>query len=105
MVSSDRALYAVSRLQLADCDGDSVPDVVELRRSASDANSNGVPDACECPGDVDGDATVDAEDLAAILFAWGTDGGKTPGADINGDGMVDANDLSVVLGSWGACPE
>jgi hypothetical protein len=28
MVSPDRALYGVSRLQLADCDGDSVPDVV-----------------------------------------------------------------------------
>ena len=57
-----------------------------------------------CPGDLDDTDTVDAEDLAAVLFAWGTDGGKTPQADITGDGTVDASDLAVVLGSWGACP-
>jgi hypothetical protein len=57
-----------------------------------------------CPGDLNDSHAVDAEDLAYILFAWGTDGGKTPEADINRDGAVDANDLSTVLGSWGACP-
>ena len=106
-----RYLHAAHRHSLGitgdpDCNGDGIYDHRQIRDGElADGDSNGVPDACECPGDVDGDATVDAEDLAAILFAWGTDGGKTPGADINGDGMVDANDLSVVLGSWGACPE
>jgi hypothetical protein len=104
MVSYDRALYAVSRLQLADCDGDSVPDVVEIRRVGNDANSNGVPDACECPADLDRSGAIGAEDLAAVLFAWGTSGGKTPEADINDDGTVDANDLSVVIAGWGSCP-
>jgi hypothetical protein len=67
-------------------------------------NANGVPDTCDCPGDLNQSGTVDAEDLAYILFAWGTDGGKTPEADIDRSGTVDANDLSVVLGSWGPCP-
>jgi hypothetical protein len=57
-----------------------------------------------CPGDLNASNTVDAEDLAFVLFAWGTDGGKTPEADIDRSGTVDANDLSVVLGSWGSCP-
>jgi hypothetical protein len=61
-------------------------------------------EACGCPGDLNQSGTVDAEDLAYVLFAWGTDGGKTPAADITRDGTVDGNDLSVVLGSWGPCP-
>jgi hypothetical protein len=57
-----------------------------------------------CPADTDESGSIDAEDLAAVLFAWGTDGGKTPEADITRDGTVDANDLSAVLGNWGVCP-
>ncbi len=96
----------------ADCDGNGVVDYGEiLDGTLEDTNANGVPDCCDagvscdpCPGDLNASNTVDAEDLAYVLFAWGTDGGKTPEADINHDGTVNANDLSVVLGSWGACP-
>jgi hypothetical protein len=96
----------------ADCDGNGIVDYGEiLDGSLADSDANGVPDCCDagtscdpCPGDLDDTDTVDAEDLAAVLFAWGTDGGKTPQADITGDGTVDASDLAVVLGSWGACP-
>jgi len=96
----------------ADCDGNGIVDYGEiLDGTFADTNANGVPDCCDagvscdpCPGDLNQSGTVDAEDLAYILFAWGTDGGKTPQADINDDGTVNANDLSVVLGSWGPCP-
>jgi hypothetical protein len=96
----------------ADCDGNGIVDYGEiLDGTLADTNANGVPDCCDagvscdpCPGDLNASNTVDAEDLAYILFAWGTDGGKTPEADIDGSGTVDANDLSVVLGSWGPCP-
>jgi hypothetical protein len=96
----------------ADCDGDGIVDYGEiLDGTLADTNANGVPDCCDagvscdpCPGDLNQSNTVDAEDLAYILFAWGTDGGKTPEADITRDGTVNANDLSVVLGSWGPCP-
>jgi hypothetical protein len=97
----------------ADCDQNGIVDYGEiLDGTLADADSNGVPDCCDtgvscdpCPGDLNGSNTVDAEDLAYVLFAWGTDGGKTPEADINDDGTVNANDLSVVLGSWGPCPD
>ncbi|MEY3143120.1 MAG: hypothetical protein RLY21_1613 [Planctomycetota bacterium] len=52
-----------------------------------------------CAGDLDGDGTRDAADLAAMLGAWGTAAG-----DVNGDGNTDAADLAALLGGWGACP-
>jgi hypothetical protein len=89
----------------ADCNGDGIVDYGQiLDGTFEDVNSNGIPDTCDCPGDLNQSGTVDAEDLAYVLFAWGTDGGKTSQADITRDGTVDANDLSVVLGSWGPCP-
>jgi hypothetical protein len=51
------------------------------------------------PGDVDCDGQVNANDLGALLGAWGT---ANPAADFNGDGVVGADDLSVVLANWGA---
>jgi hypothetical protein len=35
-----------------------------------------------------------------LLGSWGTSG--VP-ADVNGDGTVDGQDLGVLLGNWGAC--
>jgi hypothetical protein len=85
----------------ADCDDDGIGDACD---EDPDSDSDGIPDTCDCPGDLNQSGAIDAEDLASVLFAWGTDGGKTPQADIDRSGTVDANDLSVVLGSWGPCP-
>ncbi len=52
-----------------------------------------------CPADLDGDGTVSAADLSALLGAWGGAGG-----DIDGDGTTNAADLSALLGAWGVCP-
>lgn len=52
-----------------------------------------------CPADLNGDAVVNAADLAILLGAWGT-----RGADLSGDGIAGAADLAVLLGMWGACP-
>ena len=107
MVEPDVGLYAVARLDLPDCDADSVPDVIEIRSGAPDTNGNGVPDPCEpdpCPGDTNDSGVVNAVDISIILSAWGTDGGKFPRADANNDGTVDASDLSIVLAGWGPCP-
>ena len=49
------------------------------------------------PADLDGDGTVDSQDLAIVLNGWGTPG---PG-DIDGNGTVDSADLAIVLNSWG----
>jgi hypothetical protein len=56
--------------------------------------------APKCPADIDGDGTVGASDLAALLNAWGT---ANAVADLDGDGIVGAPDLSAMLNAWGAC--
>ncbi|MDZ4829949.1 MAG: hypothetical protein SGJ09_07095 [Phycisphaerae bacterium] len=84
----------------ADCDSDGTPDWQEIIDGTQpDANSNGIPDACEVridPADLNADGSVNAADLALLLGAWGTAG---PG-DIDGDGEVTAADLALMLGSW-----
>lgn len=49
------------------------------------------------PGDLNGDGTVNAADLAILLGQWGGPGS----ADLNGDGTVSAADLAILLGAWG----
>jgi hypothetical protein len=51
-----------------------------------------------CSADLNGDGTVGAQDLAALLGAW--DG---PAGDINGDGTTNAQDLAALLTAWGPC--
>ena len=53
-----------------------------------------------CPADLNGDGEVAAQDLAALLSAWGTNNAN---ADLNGDGQVAAQDLAALLGAWGVC--
>jgi T5SS/PEP-CTERM-associated repeat protein len=49
--------------------------------------------------DLNCDGTIDANDLAIVLAAWGT---NDPAADIDGSGTVDASDLSFILANWGS---
>jgi hypothetical protein len=92
----------------SDCNSDGIVDYGQiLNGELADANGNGVPDICEqspCPGDIATDGVVNGVDLAAILNNWGTTGGAL-GADANGDGVVDGADLALVLNSWGPCPK
>ena len=53
-----------------------------------------------CPADFDGDGSVGAPDLAALLNAWGS---NAAAQDLDGDGSVGAPDLAAVLNAWGAC--
>ncbi len=75
--------------------------VLRYPLATPDEDGNGVPDTCACPGDLDGNAVVNAADLAALLGAWGPNPGHA--ADLTGDGLVDAADLAGLLGHWGAC--
>lgn len=60
-------------------------------------------EVCDCIADITLDGLVNGIDLAALLSAWGSDGGLTPRADCNRDGLVDGADLGIVLGGWGTC--
>ncbi|MCA9290535.1 MAG: hypothetical protein KDA25_05370, partial [Phycisphaerales bacterium] len=55
--------------------------------------------AAGCVADLTDDGMVGADDLAALLAAWGTNG-----ADLDGDGDTGAADLAILLAAWGACP-
>ncbi len=50
--------------------------------------------------DLNGDGTVSAPDLAALLGAWGLPGGP---ADLDASGNVGASDLAILLASWSGC--
>ncbi len=49
------------------------------------------------PSDLNGDGIVNAQDLAVLLAAWGS---NSSSADVNDDGIVDGKDLAILLGSW-----
>jgi hypothetical protein len=88
----------------ADCNSDGITDIGQIVGGVlPDINGNGVPDSCECLGDVTGNDHVDGVDLAAILGAWGTDGQNQYDCDIDNDGVVSGTDLAFVLGGWGPC--
>jgi hypothetical protein len=53
-----------------------------------------------CYGDLDGDGVVGPADLAALIGAWGADGGL---ADLDVDGNVGPADLAALIGVWGPC--
>jgi len=82
------------------------PDFVDLA-SIGFPNSHlaltvqGVGASRPCPGDTNGDGTIDGADLAAVLGAWST---TNQAADLNGDGVVNGADLAMLLGNWGPCP-
>ena len=85
-----------------DCNKNGTPDLCDIQSGASaDINSNHVPDECECAGDVDGDGTVNVDDIIEVILAWG-DTGPNP-ADLNGDQLVNSIDLALVLTYYGAC--
>ena len=90
----------------ADCNDDGIVDYGQiLDGTLVDTDQNGVPDWCDsCTSDVNGDGTVDAADLGALLALWGTNANSSPRADANRDGTVDAADLGLLLGYWGDCP-
>ncbi len=85
-----------------DADRPPVMETVEI-----DLFKPGAPESVEaeafapsaCPGDLNGDGAVNAQDLAMLLGQWGSES-LLP--DLDGDGVVTAADLARLLGFWGA---
>jgi hypothetical protein len=57
-----------------------------------------------CPADIDGNGVVGADDISALLGAWGSSGSGSADTDLDNDGTVGSADLAILLGAWGACP-
>ncbi|MBL9120834.1 MAG: hypothetical protein JNL80_13065 [Phycisphaerae bacterium] len=98
-VGSERDLWIVE-IAGQDCNRNGIGDWCDIiGGTAPDEDRDGIPDSCQAVmlGDLDGDGTVAAPDLAILLGAWGATGGS---ADLNGDGTVGAADLALLLGAW-----
>jgi hypothetical protein len=66
-------------------------------RNQADSNNDGVGDACQRLGDVNGDGVIDNVDLALVNACVGQKASSCdPRADVNGDGIVDGQDVSIV---------
>ncbi len=100
------ALQAVTELAgVEDCDGNGRPDRLELvLGTASDLNRNGVPDACEGPRYLRGDANADGEvNLSDPISIFGSLFGGDPevpcerAADAGADGQVNIADSIYLL--------
>jgi len=88
---------------ISDCNANGTPDADDIAAGTShDINGNGVPDECECFGDIDIDGDVDLDDLAVLLTNYGTPSGATfEDGDLDGDGDVDLADLAALLSAYG----
>ena len=58
------------------------------------------PQMDDCPGDFDNSGSVDANDVLAMIGAWGT---TDSDIDLDGDGFIGVSDLLMLLKSWGGC--
>ena len=83
---------------LSDCQPNATIDICDITDGTSDdANGNGIPDECECSGDLDGDGDVDLSDLAILLGAYNA----TDAGDLDGDSDTDISDLAMLLANYG----
>jgi hypothetical protein len=54
-----------------------------------------------CMADVNGDWTVNIDDLLFVISNWGQGAGNP--SDVNNDNIVNISDLLAVIGAWGQC--
>jgi len=87
----------------SDCNNNQIIDICDIAEGTSqDANANGIPDECDCPGDLDGDWDIDLSDLAQLLSNYGiTSGASHEHGDVDFDGDVDLADLAALLAVYG----
>jgi hypothetical protein len=84
---------------LADCNFNGVLDICDIADGTSaDDDGDGIPDECDCWGDLDGDGIIGLADLAVLLAHYDVASGMTyADGDLDGDGDVDLADLATLL--------
>jgi hypothetical protein len=102
LVDSEDNCPTVPNPTQADCNDDGIGDACEIAAGAEDYNANGVPDTCECVGDLFPNGTINGADLGILLSEWGP-ALPTTASDLNRDGSVDGSDLGYLLSRWGPC--
>lgn len=97
------AAYVFAGLARADCNMNGASDACEIfDGSTQDSNGDGVPDECDCPGDLDASRKVDIFDFFVFWSQWGPCAGCS--GDIDGNDDVGVTDLLTLLANWGPCP-
>ena len=97
----DQILRVVEDIEFAfDCNRNCVPDYQDIAGGYSeDSNGNGIPDECDCIGDINGDGSVSVLDLILLIDAWGST--DSPACDLDGDGFVGVLDIVALVSEWG----
>lgn len=88
----DIGALGLARIRYVRIDGPTVPGSSPEIDAVADVAPAGLP------GDLDGDGSVGAPDLAILLGMWET---SWPAGDFDGDGLVGAADLAALLAQWG----
>ncbi len=102
VADTDDNCTSVANPSQADCNSDGIGDACDIADGAQDYNLNGVPDVCECIGDLFPNGIINGADLGIMLSEWGPAVGNTI-SDLNRDGSVDGTDLGYLLSRWGTC--
>lgn len=96
--------YTVVEEITPDCNHNGYLDADDIAAGRSlDCDASGVPDECECPGDLDGDGVRNLSDFVQFAGAYGSQSGDpnyTPRADLNCDGFVDLADFVLFAGNY-----
>ncbi|MBC02971.1 MAG: hypothetical protein CMJ34_06675 [Phycisphaerae bacterium] len=93
-----------------DCNGNGILDFCDIEdRNVDDVNADGIPDVCQCLGDVNQDGTVNSEDFNQVLAFIQDSGQSDPPClgcpeDVNNDGLVNILDLNYITTFSGSCP-
>jgi hypothetical protein len=85
-----------------DCNRNCMPDYLDIENGYSlDENNNGIPDECDCTGDINGDGAVNVTDIIALIVEWGST--ESIICDLDSDGVVGVGDIISLVSVWGSC--
>ncbi len=78
-----------------DCNNNGRRDACDILDGTSqDLRGNGIPDECECLGDLDGDGFITGDDFT-LFVTWFETG--DPRADMDGDGFLTGDDFTLYV--------
>lgn len=99
IAAGQSAVFTVRATSASAASAAATIDAVRVRDGAGASVALAISFAASAnPADLDGNGTIDAADLAALLNSWGKCAGCT--ADLDGNGTVDAADLAILLNAW-----